>query len=94
MKVPKTRNMYCPRCKKHEEFKVAIYKAGKANSELSEGQRRYRRHKRGYGGQPKPVFHKNAKINKKTLPLFTCPKCGLKQYGNALRQKKFEIVAK
>ncbi|MHA1339033.1 MAG: 50S ribosomal protein L44e [Promethearchaeota archaeon] len=94
MKVHKIRRMYCPRCKTHKEFKVSIYKAGKANKPLSEGQRRYMRHKKGYGGQPKPIFRKNAKINKKITPLYTCSECGLKQYGRSLRQKKFEISTK
>lgn len=93
MKVPKKTMSLCPRCKKHTEFSISIYKKGKKRT-LAEGQRRYERKKRGYGSQPKEVFRKNAKINKKTTPLLTCSVCGLKKYGQPQRIKKFEIITK
>ncbi len=91
MKVPKNTKSLCPRCKKHTEFTISIYKKGKKRT-LAEGQRRYERKKRGYGSQPKEVFHKNAKINKKTTPLLTCSVCGFKKYGRSQRIKKYEII--
>ncbi|MEJ2249741.1 MAG: hypothetical protein P8Y97_08785 [Candidatus Lokiarchaeota archaeon] len=42
---------------------------------------------------PHCIFHKNAKINKKTLPLFECSECGKQRYGKAFRVKKFELQA-
>lgn len=91
MKVPKTMKKHCPRCNKHEQFKVSVYKPGRANPPLCESQRRYVRKKAGYGSQPKPIFRKNAKINKKITPMYTCEKCGYKLVGKPLRQKKYEI---
>lgn len=93
MKVPKTIKSVCPRCKKHTEFKVSIYKAGKKRT-MAEGQRRYLRKKKGYGSMPRPVFKKNAKINKKTLPMLKCTVCGFMKSGRPQRVKKFEIVTK
>jgi len=49
------------------------------------------RKKKGYGSFPKEIFHKNAKINKKTTPLLECPECGKKQYAKSYRVKKFEL---
>ena len=93
MKVPKTKNMHCPKCNAHTEHKISIYKPGKARK-MAEGARRYQRHKKGYSGQPKPIFRKNAKINKKTTPMYKCSKCGFTIRGQAHRVKKFEIYNK
>jgi large subunit ribosomal protein L44e len=94
MKVPKTRKCYCPKCNKHTEHKVSIYKKGKERAKTTEGWRRYNRKKRGYGSQPKPIFKRNAKINKKTLPMYKCAECGRMVVGRAIRIKKFEIMTK
>ncbi|MCP4762800.1 MAG: 50S ribosomal protein L44e [archaeon] len=94
MKIPKTRNMYCPKCRKHTEHKVTLYKKGKERKNTAEGWRRYHRKKKGYGSQPKPIFRKNAKINKKSKPMFECKECKYKVQGKSYRVKKFEIVAK
>jgi len=74
------------------DFTISVYKKGKKRT-LAQGQRRYDRKKKGYGGQPKEVFHKNAKVNKKTTPLLTCSVCGLKKYGRPQKVKKYEIIA-
>jgi large subunit ribosomal protein L44e len=94
MKVPKERNMYCPKCNKHTAHKVSIYKKGKERLKMAAGWRRYNRKKRGYGSQPKPIFRKNAKINKKTLPMFKCSVCGRILQGRSIRIKKYEIMTK
>lgn len=93
MKVPKEKTTYCPKCNKHTVHKISIYKKGKENK-MKQGTRRYTRKKEGYGSQPKPIFHKNAKMNKKTLPLLKCAECGRILHGKAIRLKKYEIVAK
>ncbi|HMF32530.1 MAG TPA: 50S ribosomal protein L44e [Candidatus Lokiarchaeia archaeon] len=90
MIVPKVVRHYCPKCKKHTDFKVSIYKKSETR-EQAKGQRRYEKKQRGYGTQSKPVFHKNAKVNKCFLPLLTCQECKKKMYGRALRMKKYEI---
>ena len=93
MKYPKTIKSICPRCKKHQEFKVSIYKKGKERV-LSESARRVARKKRGYGSFPKEIFKKNAKVNKKVLPIYKCSVCNFTKHGKAQRIKKFELIAK
>ncbi|MHA1728851.1 MAG: 50S ribosomal protein L44e [Promethearchaeota archaeon] len=93
MKMPRIVKSICPRCKKHQDFKVSIYKKGKERT-LAKGKRRYDRKKSGYGSQPKPIFHKNAKINKKTVPMLTCSVCGFTKEGRPHRVKTFELVTK
>jgi len=91
MKYPRSLNRYCPKCHKHTEHKVSVYKKGKERM-LNHGRRRLERKKKGYGSFPKEIFHKNAKINKRTLPIFECSECNKKQYGKSYRVKKFELV--
>ncbi|MBD3341211.1 MAG: 50S ribosomal protein L44e [Candidatus Lokiarchaeota archaeon] len=90
MKFPKTINRYCPNCRHHTTHSVSIYKKSKERK-LNQGRRRVDRKKKGYGSFPKEIFHKNAKINKKTLPILECTECGKKHYGKAYRVKKFEL---
>ncbi len=90
MKYPRTIRRYCPKCRAHHVHNVSLYKKGKERS-LNEGRRRLERKKRGYGGFPKPIFHKNAKVNKKTVPILECSECGKKQYAKSYRVKKFEL---
>ena len=91
MRVPKERKTYCKKCRKHTTHNVTIYKKGKENMQ-SQGWRRYHRKKKGYGSQPKEIFRNNAKVNKKTLPILTCTKCGMKHHGTAIRLKRYELV--
>ena len=58
---------------------------------LNHGRRRLERKKAGYGSFPKEIFHKNAKINKKSTPLLECSECGKKQYARSYRVKRFEL---
>lgn len=90
MKHPREVSFYCRHCGKHTLHSVAIYKKGKERS-MSEGRRRYDRKLRGYGSQPKPIQHNQAKVNKKTTPLLTCKDCGRKDYGSPQRLKKYEL---
>ena len=90
MKYPRTINRYCPHCRKHQKMNVTIYKKGKENSQ-AKGKRRFEKKKKGYGSFPKEIFHKNAKINKRTTPLLECSECGKKHYTKSYRIKKFEL---
>jgi len=90
LKFPKTTNKYCPHCKAHKEHSVSLYKKGKERA-LNHGRRRVERKKKGYGSFPKEIFHKNAKINKKTTPILECSECGKKQYAKSYRVKKIEL---
>ncbi len=91
MNVPKETKRYCPHCKKHQTMKISVYKPGKAREHMSAGWRRYNKKQRGYGTQSKPVFHKNAKLNKCTLPIYTCSVCKKLWHGHSMRIKKYEI---
>ena len=90
MKYPKSTRRYCPNCRSHHIHSVSLYKKGKERT-LNQGRRRLERHKKGYGSFPKPIFHKNAKVNKRTVPLLECSKCGKKHYAKSYRVKKFEL---
>jgi large subunit ribosomal protein L44e len=92
--VPKQKNTFCKKCKKHTKHKVSQYKTGKA-SIFAQGKRRYDRKQSGYGGQTKPVFHKKAKTTKKiTLRLeCTVAGCKAKSHQGLKRCKHFELGA-
>ncbi|MHA1292792.1 MAG: 50S ribosomal protein L44e [Promethearchaeota archaeon] len=90
MKYPRTLNRYCKFCRRHTSHKVSIYKKGKERM-LNHGRRRLERKKKGYGSFPKEIFHKNAKINKRTTPLLECSECGKKQYAKSYRVKRLEL---
>ena len=90
--VPKSRKTFCPgkKCRKHTEHKVTQYKAGKA-SLYAQGKRRYDEKQAGFGGQTKPVFHKNAKTTKKIVLRMECRSCGYRVQQARKRCKKFEL---
>ena len=90
MKYPRRINRYCPSCRSHQLHNVSLYKAGKRRA-LCESDRRVERKKKGYGSFPKEIFHKNAKINKRSLPILECIECGKKQYAKSYRVKKVEL---
>ncbi|MHA1238557.1 MAG: 50S ribosomal protein L44e [Candidatus Odinarchaeia archaeon] len=91
MKVPKTINTYCPRCKAHTAHSVSLYKKGR-DSTLAAGARRYARKKAGYGSQPKPVQKRFAKTTKKQMIKLKCNECGYILQRRGIRLKKMEIV--
>ncbi len=92
MKAPKTLITYCPKCKKHTEHLVTLYKKGKDRS-LASGNRRHERERHGYGGQKFPEQKKFAKTTKKQMLKLRCKVCNytLQRYG--IRLKKLEIAA-
>ncbi len=69
---------------------VSLYKKGKERM-LNQGRRRVERKKKGYGSFPKEIFHRNAKINKRSTPLFECSECGKKHYAKSYRVKRLEL---
>merc|ERR1711964_828666 len=88
--IPKSRNTFCKKCKKHTGHKVAQYKTGKA-SLVAQGKRRYDKKQAGFGGQTKPVFHKKAKTTKKIVLKLECAKCKCKRMKPIKRTKHFEL---
>lgn len=91
MKIPKTLNTYCPRCRTHTTHQVSIYKAGRRRA-LAWGERRHAMENRGYGGSKKPIQRRLAKVTKKVALKLKCEKCGHIMHRKGIRLKKAEIV--
>jgi len=91
MKVPKTLNTFCPRCKTHREFTISIYKAGKRRAS-KEDERRQAERKKGYGGQKFPLQHNQAKTTKKQSLKLVCKQCSYTLQRKGIRLKKVEVV--
>lgn len=89
---PKKKNTYCQKCKKHTSMSVSVYKATKG-SKLAQGQRRYERKQKGFGGQTKPVFHKKAKTTKKTVIKMKCGDCARICQKPLKRAKTFILLS-
>ncbi|XP_045583576.1 large ribosomal subunit protein eL42 [Procambarus clarkii] len=88
--IPKTRNTFCWKCKKHQAHKVSQYKKSKERT-FAQGRRRYDRKQSGYGGQSKPIFRKKAKTTKKIVLKMECNKCRIKTQLPLKRCKHFEL---
>ena len=92
MKMVKTVNTYCPKCKKHVEHAVSLYRKGRDRS-VAEGNRRYARKNEGYGGQRDPRQRKTAKTTKKQILMLKCKICGRISERLGIRLRKLEIAA-
>ena len=91
MKIPQVIRTYCPRCKKHTEHTVSLYRHGKRRT-LAAGQRRYLAKQKGYGSKRKPEQKRFAKTTKKVVFRLTCRECGYVLLRGGIRLKKVEIV--
>jgi len=104
MKHKKIVRAYCIKCKKHQEHKVSVAKAGGRNKThpLSRGSRRRMRLRgldRGYGnkgrvsrGAVSSWKRTGAKVSKKVDLKLTCNNCQTSQIKNMGRTKKMELV--
>ncbi len=91
--MPKSKKVFCKRCKKHEPHKVSQYKKGK-ESVFAQGKRRYDSKQKGFGGQKKPIFKKKAKTTKKIVLKLECNKCKSKTLYPISRCKTFVLGQK
>jgi large subunit ribosomal protein L44e len=93
MKLPRTVKRYCPsaKCRKHQDHDVERVKKRKA-SELSWGQRRFRKVTSGYTGFPRPKPEGREKPTKRIFLKYVCKVCKKAHQPNAFRAKKFELV--
>ncbi len=91
MKMPKEVRTYCPYCKKHTVHTVEIVKKRKA-SELTWGQRRFRRVLRGYGSFPRPKPEGRGKAVTKVHIILRCKECGKAHSKPGWRAKRLELV--
>lgn len=92
MKMVKVVTTYCPKCNKHTEHSVSLYKKGK-DRVMAEGARRYERKQKGYGGQRKPRLRRTAKTTKKQVLKLKCKSCGYIATRRGIRLRKLEIEA-
>ena len=105
MKIPKTRNKYCPTCKKHTEHKVTHVKvkgmfSARPLSRHNKTTRVKWRGKLGFGNHgkySKPALTKSKMFGKKTskktdfrFQCGVCKKMHAQKYG--IRAKKVEFV--
>jgi large subunit ribosomal protein L44e len=91
LKYPKVVTTFCPRCKKHTEHAVSLYKKGKERT-MSRGARKHAEEKKGYGGQKFPELVRTAKTTKKATLKLKCKECGFSQMKKGMRLRKLEIV--
>jgi large subunit ribosomal protein L44e len=92
MKFPKEIRTFCPKCAKHTQHSVALYKRGKERAS-SWGARRQARRKKGYGGQKFPELIRTAKTTKKATLRLKCKECGKELMRKGIRLRKAEITA-
>jgi large subunit ribosomal protein L44e len=90
VKLPRKVARYCPHCKKHQPHEVEKVKKRKA-SELSAGQRRFRRVTRGYRGFPRPKPEGREKPTKRQALRYRCTKCKKAHQPPVKRAKVVEI---
>ena len=91
MKIPKKIKHYCKKCKKHTEHKLKEFKSGRART-TAKGQRRHKRHTRGYGGRYQYIATVK-KQGKKPTFLAECTTCKAKSYFVIpKRMKKAELA--
>ena len=94
MKLPRTVQRYCPhKCQTHTTHDVERVKKRKA-SELSWGQRRFRRATKGYTGFPRPKPEGREKPTKRINWKFRCKACKKVNQRKSYRARKFELKEK
>jgi len=91
MKAPKTIKTFCPKCKKHTEQTVSLYKAGRT-SDLRQSNRKHEEKKKGYGGQKYPFQRNKAKTTRKLSLKLQCKECGYTSQRDGIRLKKLEVM--
>jgi len=91
MKIPEKIETYCPKCNRHTEHVVSLYRKGKERS-LAIGARRHARELKGYGGQKYPIQRKKSKTTDKKTLVLKCVACGRAVMRKGIRLKKLELV--
>lgn len=101
MKLNKTRNKYCPKCKKHTEHTVSINKKGTPRSMTYGSKLRARRRGKARGAGNRGRYSKPAitkfkmtgkKASKKTDLRFKCKECKKTQVqSKGFRAKRIEF---
>ena len=90
MQKPRKMKRYCPYCKKHTTHDIEKIRKKRA-SELKQGQRRFRRIMRGYGGFPRPKPEGREKTSKRIALKYSCNECKKIHQPPNLRTKKLDI---
>ncbi len=97
-KMPSIIKAFCKSCRKHNDHEVKKVKPGRKRRQMSKGERRGKRHKKGYGNKGR--YSKRAitqtsrasKTSKKVDLKLVCKECGKAFSRGYPRTKKFEIV--
>ena len=84
MNIPAETRRFCPKCNKHTQQTISLYKKGKERR-MSLGARKHADEKKGYG------LIRTAKTTKKTTLIYKCSKCNKKRTGSSFRIRKAEI---
>lgn len=92
MKVPQLIKTYCPSCNKHTEHDVRLNKKGKERT-MTEGRRKYKAVKAGYGGSPRTPKKDVYKVGKRTVLILRCKVCkkGHQKIYSARTKKPVEV---
>ena len=92
MKRKSNQISYCKKCQKHQKGILSITKK-KNPSELSRGQRKFRKITSGYGGfpRPKPKPKKQNPIKRANL-MWKCTICNKATHPGGIKAKKAIIV--
>ena len=90
MQKPRKLKRYCPSCKVHTLHEVEKMKK-KPASELKQGQRRFRRVMKGYGGFPRPKPEGREKTSRRAALRYICSQCHKMHQPPSKRTKKVEI---
>jgi len=93
MKAPKIRSTYCPKCRKHTDHAMSLYRKGRDRPMAQGNRRSLTRKRRGYGGQRDPRQRKLAKTTKKQTILLKCQTCSHTIMSYGIRLRKLEFAA-
>ncbi|MCJ7635799.1 50S ribosomal protein L44e [Candidatus Bathyarchaeota archaeon] len=91
MKAPKTLTTFCPKCNKHTDHSLSMYRKGHDRPMAAGNRRSLIRKRKGYGGQRDPRQRKTAKTTKKATILMRCAKCGYKLVRTFGRLRKLDL---
>lgn len=90
MKMPRRMRTHCPHCRKHTLHEVDKVRKGRP-SELTWGQRQFRRVTSGYRGYPRPR-PRGGKPTQKVNLRYRCTECGKSHSREGFRASTLELV--
>ncbi len=98
MKIPAKMRTYCRKCRSHTTHKVSIEKTRQRGGGRSKGQRRKKRHTKGYGNKgrysKRPISQRSrtSKTTKRVDLRLKCETCGKQWARSRPRAKRVELI--